>query len=213
MRPSKPEDSRAVRALIHEDTGDVEWTPERVAAGSALSEGQKVRLSIESAEPGYLYIIDRDQYADGTSSPPTLIFPTLKIRRGAGRVTPGMVVEVPDAEDNPPYFRVKRSRPDQISEVLTILVSPKPIPGLVIGEKPLRLTDAQVTSWEKQWNAKVYKLEAKGLEGNAYTNAEKEAGSGAKLLTGTDPVPQTMFRIESRPGDPVLLQLPLRTVK
>src|SRR5260370_250665 len=52
MRPSKPGDAREVRALIHEDAGSIEWTPERVAADTPIAEGQKVRISVEAAETG-----------------------------------------------------------------------------------------------------------------------------------------------------------------
>ncbi len=213
MRRSKPEDTREIRAMIHEESGDVELTPERVSSNSPLKEGQRVRISVESAEAGYLYIIDRDLYADGTKSPAYLIFPTTRTRGGDGHVKPGMVVEIPAQEDSPSHFTIRRSRPDQVNETLTILVSPKPIPGLQIGRQRLQLTDAQVASWEKQWQAKTLKLEAMGQEGKAYTVEEKQAGGGGKLLTGSDPVPQTMYQVENRPGEPVLLQVPLRIAK
>ncbi len=209
MRRSKPEDTREIRAMIHEESGDVELTPERLSSNSPLKEGQRVRISVESAEAGYLYIIDRDLYADGTKSPAYLIFPTTRTRGGDGYVKPGMVVEIPAQEDSPSHFTIRRSRPDQVNETLTILVSPKPIPGLQIGRQRLQITDAQVALWEKQWQAKTLKLEAKGQEGKAYTVEEKQAGGG-KLLTSSDVVPQTMYQVENRPGEPVLLQVPLR---
>ena len=196
--------------MIHEDAVDTEWTPERVASDTPLAEGQKVRLSVEAAQAGYLYVVDRDEYADGTKSDPYLIFPTQRTRGGNNRVTAGVVVEIPASDDNPAFFKVQRSRPDQINEALTILVSPKPIAGLQIGRQRLKLTDEQVASWEKQWKAKAYKLEAQGEEGKAYTLAEKEAGSGGKPLTTDDPAPQTMYHVDCKPNDTVMLQLPLK---
>jgi hypothetical protein len=213
LRPSQPGDAREVRALIHEDTGDAEWTPERVAADTALAEGQKVRISVEAAETGYLYVIDRDEYADGTKGDAWLIFPTRRTRGGDNRVTAGVVVEIPASDDNPPHFKVQRSRPDQINETLTILVSPKPIAGVQIGRERVKLTNDQVASWEKQWQAKSYKLEAPAQEGKAYTIAEKQAGSSGKLLTKDDPAPQTMYRVDCKPSDTVMLQLPLKIGK
>ncbi len=213
LRPSKPGDAREVRAMIHEDADDVEWTPERVASDTPLAEGQKVRLSVEAAEAGYLYVVDRDEYADGTKSDPYLIFPTQRTRGGDNRVTAGVVAEIPASDDNPSFFKVQRSRPDQISEALTILISPKPIAGLQIGRQRLKLSDEQVATWEKQWKAKAYKLEAQGQEGKAYTIAEKQAGSGAKPLTNDDPTPQTMYHVDCKPNDTVMLQLPLKIAK
>src|SRR5437588_13116963 len=36
LRPSRPGDEGAVRALIHEDAGTTEWTPERTALDTPL---------------------------------------------------------------------------------------------------------------------------------------------------------------------------------
>ena len=109
LRPSKAGEASGQRALIQEEASGQEWTPERVAAGSPLAEGQKVRVSAESGQEGYLYIIDRDEYADGTKGVPYLIFPTLRTRGGDNNVGPGMLIEIPAQDDNPPYFKVQRS--------------------------------------------------------------------------------------------------------
>src|SRR4051812_18681189 len=57
MRRSKPEDTREIRAMVHEESGEQELTPERLSSDAALKEGQRVRISVESADAGYLYII------------------------------------------------------------------------------------------------------------------------------------------------------------
>jgi hypothetical protein len=213
LRPSKPGDTREVRALIHEVGGDGEWTPERVAADAPLAEGQKVRISTETAQEGYLYVIDRDEYADGTKGDAYLIFPTLRTRGGDNRVTPGMVVEVPAPDDNPPYFKVQRSRPDQINEVLTFLISPKPLADLKIGRQRVKVSEDQFARWEKQWKAQSRKLEDAAQEGKVYTVAEKEAARGGKLLTKDDPLPQTMYYVDCKAGEVVMLDVPLKIAK
>src|SRR5260370_20596086 len=213
LRPSRSGDGGGVRSMIHEEAGDTEWTPERVASDTALAEGQNLRLSVEAAEAGYLYVVDRDEYADGTKSDPYLIFPTQRTRGGDNRVAAGVVVEIPASDDNPPFFKVQRSRPDQITEALTILVSPKPIEGLQIGRQRLKLNEEQVAAWEKQWKAQAYKLEAQGQEGKAYTLAEKQAGSGGKPLTNDDPTPQTMYHVDCKQNDTVMMQLPVKISK
>ena len=213
LRPSKPGDSREARSLIHEDIGDGEWTPERVAAGTPLGEGAKVRISTEAAQEGYLYVIDRDEYADGTKGDAYLIFPTLRTRGGDNHVTAGMVVEIPAPDDSPPYFKVRRSRPDQINELLTILISPKPLAELKIGQQRLKVGEDQFARWEKQWKAKSYKLEDAAHEGKVYTVAEKEAARGGRLLTKDDPLPQTMYHVDCKAGDTVMLEVPLRIAK
>jgi hypothetical protein len=213
FRPSKSGDARAVRALIHEGDAEQEWTPERVAAGEPLKEGQKVAISTEVAQEGYLYVIDRDEYADGTRSEPYLIFPTLRTRGGDNHVVPGMVVEIPGFDDTPPYFTLRRSRPDQVDEVLTILISPKPIAELKIGRQRLKLGEEQLARWEKQWKVKASRLEDAAREGTVYTAAEKNAARGDSLLTRDDPLPQTMYHLDTRPGDPLMLDLALKIAK
>jgi hypothetical protein len=49
-----------------EDARPTEWTPQRIEADTPLKVGERVRLSIESPRTGYLYVIDREQYADGS---------------------------------------------------------------------------------------------------------------------------------------------------
>lgn len=213
LRPSRAEDTRDVRALIHVKNKDLEVTPERVAAGTPLAEGQRVRISAESAQEGYLYVIDRDEYADGTKGDPYLIFPTLLTRGGNNRVMAGVVVEIPAQDDDPPYFEVDRSRPDQIDEVLTFLISPKPLAELKIGPDRQRLSAEQVSRWEKQWKASSYKLEDAAHEGKVYTVAEKEAARAGRLLTKDDPLPQTMYRVDCKAGDPVMLDVRLKIAK
>jgi len=142
-----------------------------------------------------------------------VIFPTLRTRGGDNHVTPGMVVEIPAPSDKPSYFKVERSRPDQINEVLTFLISPKPLVELKIGRERLKVGDDQLSRWEKQWKAKSYKLEDAAQEGKVYTLAEKEAARGEKLLTRDDPLPQTMYRVDCKAGDAVMLEVPLKIAK
>lgn len=213
LRPSKSSDDAAVRSLVHEDSGDHELTPERVAASTPLAEGQKVRVSAEAAQEGYLYIIDRDEYADGTKGDPYLIFPTLKTRNGDNHVAPGVVLEIPAQDDSPPYFEVRRSRPDQTNEVLTFLITPQPLAELKIDKRRQKLTNLQVAAWEKQWRTKSQKLEDAAHEGKVYTVTEKLAARGEKLLSKQDPLPQTMYRVDCKKGDPVMLDLQLRIAK
>ena len=210
LRPSKPADEPAVRTLIHGDSGDQELTPERVAASTPLAEGQKVRVSAEATQEGYLYIIDRDEYSDGGRSEPRLIFPTARTRGGNNRVSAGKVIEIPDRSDDPNYFNVMRTKPGQLAETLTLLIAPKKIEGLRIGDDPLPLSESQVAAWEKSAKSQVLKLEETGLAGKAYTAAERDAAAGTRSLAQGDPVPQTMYRVDAKPGDMVMVRVPLK---
>jgi hypothetical protein len=213
LRPSEPADQPEVRALIHEGNASQQWTPQRVSIDTPLREGQKVRISIETARAGYLYVIDCDEYADGSKSNSYLIFPTLKMSRGDNRVSAGTIVEIPAPDDTPPYFTVKRSRPDQTSETLTILVRPKPLENLPISRDRLRLSADQVATWKKQSKTASDRLETSGQIGKPYTLAEKMAGGGEKSLTQDDPLPETMYYVPAKPGEPLTVELPLRISK
>jgi hypothetical protein len=210
LRPSEPADRPEVRSLIHEENESHQWTPERVSIETPLHEGQKVRISIESVRTGYLYVIDCDEYADGSKGSSYLIFPTLRTSRGDNRVSAGTVVEIPAPDDYPPYFTVKRSRSDQTNETLTILVRPKPIENLQISHDRLRLSAEQVAIWKKQAKAASYRLEAKAQVGKPYTLEEKKAGTGEKTLTQDDPLPQTLYYTPAKPGESLAVELPLR---
>jgi hypothetical protein len=213
LRRSTAVDEPGIRLLVHDDRTNEEWTPERIDAGSGLREGQRIRIGIETARAGYLYVIDREEYQGGKHGAPYLIFPTTRTRGGNNRVSPGMLIEIPGIADDPPYLRLARSRPDHVGEILTVLVTPAPLTDLQIGATPLKLNSEIVAAWEKQWGADVKRLEAQDQLGRPYTAAEKAAAAGSQLLTSSDPVPQTMYKVSAKPGDPVLVTLPLRIGK
>ena len=212
LRPSKASDDPGVRTLIHEPSETRQWTPDRISADSVLHDGDKIRFSIESARSGYLYVIDCDEYANGAKDY-YLIFPELRIRSGDNHITPGRVIELPSPNDAPPFFKVAMSRPDEVGERLSILISPKPIEQLPIENDHVPLSVEQVNHWIERWKATEYRLEAQNQVGKPYTLAEKSAGSGEKLMTQADPVPQTIYLVKTKPGDPLLVHVPLSISK
>jgi len=213
MSPSLASDPPAVRSLIHEGGVEREMTPERIAADTPLLEDQMVRLGIETARAGYLYVVDQDQFADKSKSDPYLIFPTMRLRGGDNHVMAGILVEVPAVDDKPPYYRVKRARPDQVAELITILITQQPIKEVKIGTERQTLSAAQLAGWEKQWAASTYKLEAPAQVGKHLTVEEKDAAAGKKKLAPGDPLPQTMYRVDAKAGSPLLIHLPLQISK
>ena len=123
-----------------------------------------------------------------------------------------MLVEIPAASDQVPYFKMHRTKPNQTQEVLSILISPKPIPGLVIAERQ-KLEEAQLAAWEKQWKVKSYQLgDSKDL-GKTYTVAEKQAAGGDKALGKDDPLPQLKYYLDTRAGSAGMVELLLRIGK
>ena len=212
LRESEASDDPAVR--IGSRTGGGQWTPIRVEADTPLSEGQKVRVSFETARTGYLYVIDREQYADGTFGTPSLIFPTLQTHGGNNEVRAGRSIEIPALDDNPPYFTMQANRPDQVAELLTVIVAPEPLSEVKIGREPIPVSPDQVRAWEQKWGVQVKLLEARGQAGKPYTKAEKEAGlERTRLLAHEEPLPQTMYHLDAEPGAPLLFSIPLRITR
>jgi Domain of unknown function (DUF4384) len=210
LRKADAGDSGA-RILVQEDNQTVGWIPERVSSGSALRVGDRVRLSIESPEPGYLYVIDRERYASGERGAPYLIFPTTRTRDSDNTVTGGRLIDIPAQDDRPNFFTLETSRADQSGEELTVLLTPKPLEGLQIGPKALVLSADRVANWEKQWSGGTEMFELEGGAGKRWTDAEQRAGAeNSRLLTQTDPPPQTIYRVASGPGEPLLVRVLLR---
>lgn len=203
LRPSTPADE--VRQLIHEQQG--EWTPERVGADQPLREGDRVQITVETPRSGYLYVFDREVYADRSLGDPYLIFPTTAIRGGDNLVKAGRVIEIPSSEDRPPYYTIKRSRPDYQGELLTVLITDTPLAELSTGRGALKLPREQVASFEKRWGAAADKIELVNGPGAPMTEAEKTAAEGKRLLTRSDPMPQAIYRVRSKPGTPLLLSV------
>ncbi len=210
LRPANRTDTGA-RIIVQEGEESVEWTPERVAADTPLKMGERIRFSFEAPQAGYLYVIDRERYADGSVGEPYLIFPTTRTRGGDNKVAPGHIIEIPAQEDRPNFFTLKQTRPDQIGELVTVIVSAQPLADLTISNKMLQLAPALVARWEQQWGAQAEKFEMTGGAGRVWSKAEQEAGADAsRQLTQDEPGPQTVYRVTVKPGAPLLVNVGLK---
>lgn len=211
LRPAQPADNQGARILEHHAAKSAEWTAERIEAGTRINEGERVRVSIESPSTGYLYVIDREQYADGSLGDANLIFPTARTRGGNNAVVAGRLIEFPAQEDNPPYFTLTRSRPEHVGEVLILIVSPQALAELPASAEPVKVAAEKLAHWEKEWGGRAEQFELEGGAGLPYTKAEKSAGGdGSRMLTQSDPLPQTILRMNARSGSPVLVKVVLR---
>lgn len=209
LRASVPTDHGA-RILVQEGADTISWTPERVTSGTRLRTADRVRLSIESPQTGILYVIDREQYAQNKLGEPNLVFPTTRTHNGDNHVSAGHLIEIPAQDDRPSYFTLRPTHQDQVGEQITLLVTDKPIEGLNIGANAVVLSETQVAQWEKDWSSKVERFEMVGDSGKAWTKAEQEAGADStRLLTQDDPGPQTIYRVSTKPQEPILVNLNL----
>ena len=182
-----------------------------MAANEQLKIGEKIRLSFEAPQAGFLYVIDREKYADGSLGEPYLIFPTTRTRGGDNKVAPGLLIEIPAQDDRPNYFTLKQTRDDQIGELVTVIVAAQPLPEITIGEQAIQLAPALLAKWEKEWGAKPEVFELADGAGRPWTKAEQQAGAeSTRQLSQDDPSPQTIYRVAIKPGAPMLVNVGLK---
>jgi len=123
-------------------------------------------------------------------------------RRGVGKI--------PGRRDEVNVFTLQ-PKANQVSEVLSLLVSPEPIAGLKIGHDPLELKAALFAEWVKKWAVGPQKFELQGDQSPVMTDKENQAGAGnGPALTEDDPLPQTLYKLNVKPGNPVLVEIPLK---
>lgn len=207
LRPAAPRDRDAGLVLFRSDRHEL--VAERMDPTKKLAVGDKIRLGIESARAGHLYVLDRERYADGSAGQAYLISPTTRLRDGRSAVTAGRVVEVPAFSDQPPFFVIEPSRVDQVAEELIVLVTEAPLPNVTIGPKPVPISAETLASWEKAASSQQVSIaHAPPTAVTGYIQAEREAaGESERLLTHQDPLPQTIYRVVARPDEPVMVRL------
>ena len=204
LRPPRRTDS-GERLIVHDD--NTEWMPERISATTRLAPGDRIRISVEAVRAGFVYIIDREQYADGSLGEPYLIFPTKRTGGGDNEVAIGRLLDIPTQDDSPPFFVMRKSRADHVAEVMSVIVTPTRLEGINITDKALKLSDAQVASWEKSWGSSVGRMEM-AMAGQSWTKEEKDARTRA--LTASAPPPQLLFyRPSVKPTEPMFVKLRL----
>lgn len=217
IRPARARYSGA-RILSHPEPSKpaTEYEAERVNGDPILAYGDKVRLGIESPRNGYLYVFDRELYQDGSLSSAYMIFPTTRLRDGDNRITANRPVELPAVTDDPFYFEAKKIGLDPkktlVGEILSIAITDKPISSLRdFGRDITKVSSGDMESLEKLYagRAEVFELE-QGV-GAAYSIVERDAANneGSRLLTHTDPVPQTFYLVEDKRKGGLLVSIAL----
>ena len=209
MRPSEASDE-----VRFQNSSGESVTPVRVKSDTALREGDRVRLTIEAPRDGYLYVIDRERYADGTLGTPYLIFPTSRIRNGDNRISENVTVEIPDIRTNPPHFRLTKSRPDHIEEALIVIISDDPLPGIGVGPNAssdrIELPEKQFVEWTTAWAADFSRFDLEGGEGLPMEKSLQQVATRTRALVLDDPKPQTVYFVpDAKEGQPMMVTVPL----
>lgn len=212
MRTVRPGDDPDTRILLLDEGVEVEQVPERIEAGTPLKPGERVRLSVEVPSTGYLYVLDRESYANGTTGPAHLIYPNFQTRPGENAVAAGRQIEIPHHADRIPSFKLVKSRPDHVGETLIVMVSPQPLSKLETSSRiPPVIDDALVAEWEAKFGFQVDHHELVGGASMPWTAAEKRSSDDPNhRLTQDDALPQSVYAVKAKPGQPILLKLPVK---
>lgn len=199
------------RALIREKHKGTVWTAERITSDGILHEGDYVRLSVESPRRGYLYVIDRDLSADGTTGEPKLIFPWAD---ADNKLAPGRLIDIPGEEDDPNYFTARLTQQNQVGELLTFIVTSTPL-NLALSDQPLAIAPLDLSKWETSWGGVTERYEMVGGAGELWTRKEQQAArkERSRRLTRNDPPPQTIYRVYTTNKKGMLVNLVLKYEK
>lgn len=188
----------------------VEYLPDRYGAGAGPAN-----------RAAYLYVVNQEQFPDGSLKNARLIFPTQQTYEGDNRLLPGKTVTLPDPERP---FRVSRGNSGQAQayETYTIILSPTPLESKLpeeIGRDAMELSPDLVAGWGRLWGADEARADLRSSIGQSRTQRELAANGdtgGARStkdsdedLTQDDPPPQTVFRKVVRPGAAMLITVRL----
>jgi hypothetical protein len=204
-----------------EKAGNKDFVWERVNDNSPLIPGDEVRISIEGSQAGYLYVVSREQYADGTLGRAMLIFPTLSTYDGDNRIEPSIPRLIPEPHGT---FEIRPNNhgKEQVAERLTIIISPEPLDTpRPLTEREMELPTGWVEKWEQDWAGPTDRATRLGKPGQTQTRREQDAArlqtkelrhkvGTSQALAEDDPSPQNYYQVTTRPGLPTLVVVPLQ---
>jgi hypothetical protein len=188
----------------------------RIDDSTALSTGERVRLGLESlSHDGFVYVIDREQYAEGKYGDPYLIFPTKNIQNGSNYARPGLQIQLPRAEG---CFCVKSRNPERVlvADNLIVIISPQPLLSPEeIGTKEIPLPAKLATYVSRADKERVHRGTLKDGVGLARSAPEQVAGTKGlfdtePVLTQSDLPPQNVYQTLVPRGSAAVFSLYLR---
>lgn len=213
LRPVKETDGDVPTFAVRVGDGTQKWAAERVKSSTRFKPGDRVRFTIEASRSGYMYIANREVYADGTYGDAEVIFPTLRTRSGDNHVSAGTLVEIPGATDSVPYFTIQPRRADYVGEELIVVITPNEMTDIEKTLRPQPISVDKLGKWYAwQMGADVY--DADDGEGIAYTQTEADAAENtSRSLTREEPLPQTIYRLKIPKDMPLFVIVRMETGK
>jgi hypothetical protein len=175
-------------------------TATRVEDDVPLNNGERVRIALESlSHSGYIYVIDREQFSDGSLGEPVLIFPTQKIDNGKNWAVPGLQIHLPRANG---CFCVKSRNLQKTlaADLLTVILSPTPlIAPQDVGADAIPLPTNLISFLNRPDREKTFRAILRGGSGLAQSAQEQSAGAKGlfdteAVLTQADLPPQNFYQ-------------------
>ena len=208
LRPFSKDDEGAPLFPVRLNDKTENWTAERVGSATQFNKGDRVRFTIESSRSGFLYIVNREFYTDGTSGKANVIFPTLRTRGGNNRVEAGSLIEIPAANDSVPYFKITPRRADYAGEELIVLILANQLPNFTTGLQAQPVSPENLAKWFDDWESLIDIYDAADGQGTAYTETEAQAANTtSRDLTQEEPLPQTIYRVSLKPNAPMFVAI------
>ncbi len=226
LRPSRSSDAGYKLPVLVNNLREM-WTAERVNPDTPFQAGDRVRLAVESSDAGFLYVIDRETYSDGSYGEPFLIFPASTEEDNS--VQPGLLVDIPDQKEDLPYFLVNPKQANYTGELLTVIISPKPLTNIKIDK------DGKIKNFDElielETNSVAEIFNRNDAEDKIYTQAEADSACGSKTrqlvrekstqnpcgtqtrqLTREEPLPQSIYRVKTQAGQPAVALIKLNAM-
>ncbi|CAN5625988.1 hypothetical protein BH20ACI4_BH20ACI4_28460 [soil metagenome] len=195
------------------------WTAERVSGEIPFRKGDRVRIAVESSVSGYLYVVNSEIFSDGSFGEPYLIFPAGK--NDDNSIEPGLLVDIPDQTEDFPYFIINPKTENYAGELLTVVISPKPLTDLKTDDEGKIINLDELIELELNADNEIFSRTDK--QDSIYSQAEASAACGAKTrqltrvklneqpcggksrqLTREEPLPQTIYRVKTVAGQPAV---------
>lgn len=223
---------RKERMRLSRQEPDAEVVVERISDNTPITKQDFIQIGIEylpyrhttgrylSERICYLYVVNREQFPDGSLKNARLIFPTSVTYDGDNRLMAGRTVMLPDPRRP---FRITSSTSGQAQayETYTIIISPAPLDAELpreLSAQAMDLSPELPAKWERQWGAGEARadlrggLSAKRTAREIVSSGDPSAGERGTVdseadLTQDDPLPQIVFRKVVRPGTPMMVTI------
>lgn len=217
LRPAADGENGHFFSVDDGNNGRVRWLAERVGVDTVFAPHDPLRFAIESSVAGFLYVIGRETYSDGTFGRPYPIFPMSPDDDNS--VRPGMLFDFPDQREDVAYLRLNPKKDNYTGEILTVVIAPRPLTIIKLGKdgkvqdsddlRDLEL-GAQVEVFSRTDTAdKIYsKTEAAAACGVKARELERDKSAGKPCgeagLTREESLPQSIYQIMAPPGQPAV---------